>query len=115
MKNETQDEIFGDLPQVEQVKKDYTLAGSILVSAIILAGAWISTTGPKITDVRQKTNITATSAKTLASEPDKDVLPSEGVVLPVTWGNLGAKLVSVGAIDADKFKAIYEERGAFTD
>ena len=35
--------------------------------------------------------------------------------MPVVWGNLGAQLVNSGAIDADKFKAIYEQRGAFTD
>src|SRR3989344_5788143 len=46
---------------------------------------------------------------------EETVLPSNGVALPVRWGNLGAKLVSVGVIDADKFKAIYESRGAFTD
>jgi len=46
---------------------------------------------------------------------EEKVLPSKGIILPVSWGDLGAKLVSVGAIDADKFKAIYEQRGAFTD
>ena len=42
-------------------------------------------------------------------------MPSSGVVLPASWGNLGAQLVNSGTIDADKFKAIYEQRGAFTD
>ena len=49
-----------------------------------------------------------------ASALEEKVLPSEGVVLPIIWGDLGPKLVSVGAIDADKFKAIYEKRGTFS-
>lgn len=72
---------------------------SILISSLILAGTWIYTTE---------------SSKVL-SEPEEKVLPSEGVVLPVVWGDLGAKLVSSGAIDADKFQAIYEQRGTFTN
>lgn len=43
------------------------------------------------------------------------VLPSAGVTLPVVWGDLGAKLVSTGAIDAEKFKAIYQNRGQLTN
>ena len=91
------------------------LPASILISAIILAGAWVYTTGLKATNVPQKANITATSAKTSVSELEDKVLPSEGVVLPVVWGDIGAQLVGAGAIDADKFKAVYEERGTFTD
>lgn len=53
--------------------------------------------------------------ETPTSALEEAVLPSEGVMLPVSWGDLGAKLVSVGAIDADKFTAIYTQRGAFTD
>ena len=79
---------------------------SILISTVILAGAWIYTTGPKDDDKSQKIQI---------SELENNVLPSDGVVLPVTWGDLGKKLVDSGAIDADKFKAIYYQRGDFTD
>lgn len=50
-----------------------------------------------------------------ASLLEEAVLPSKGVVLPASWGNLGVQLVNSGSIDADKFKAIYEQRGTFTD
>ena len=43
------------------------------------------------------------------------VLPEGGVELPITWGDLGAKLVEVGAIDPDKLVALYESRGGFPD
>ena len=35
---------------------------------------------------------------------------SDGVVLPIVWGDLGAKLVSVGAIDDSKLKVINDEK-----
>lgn len=94
-------------------KKDRTLATSILLSALILSGAWIYTTGQKSVD-QDQANIQVVTEKESAGLEEK-VLPSEGVTLPVSWGDLGAKLTSVGAIDADKFKSVYEQRGNFTD
>ena len=41
------------------------------------------------------------------------VIPSKGVVLPATWGDLGKKLADAGAIDPDKMIALYEDRGGF--
>ncbi|PIP86260.1 hypothetical protein COV42_01380 [Candidatus Campbellbacteria bacterium CG11_big_fil_rev_8_21_14_0_20_44_21] len=96
-----------------QPKKDRALAASILVSAVILSGAWIYTTGQKTIDQDQADIQVATGKEHTGLE--EKVLPSEGVILPVSWGDFGAKLVSVGAIDVDKFKAIYEQRDAFTD
>lgn len=43
----------------------------------------------------------------------EQVLPAEGVELPVVWGELGEKLVTAGAIDEKKFRSIYESRGTF--
>src|SRR3989344_1715114 len=60
-------------------------------------------------------NVNVETQNVHISEFEEYVLPSNGVVLPVSWGNLGTELVSVGVVDADKFKAIYEGRGAFTD
>src|SRR3989344_923171 len=39
------------------------------------------------------------------------VLSSEGVELPVTWGDLGKQLVDAGAIDASAMESLYRERG----
>ena len=96
-----------------QPKKDLVLAASILLSAVILSGAWIYTTEQKTINQDQSDIRVATEKK--YTKLQEKVLPSEGIILPVSWGNLGATLVSVGTIDADKFKAIYEQRGVFTD
>lgn len=42
------------------------------------------------------------------------VVPNEGVELPVQWGDIGYRLVEAGAIDGEKFKAMYVEKGLFT-
>ena len=42
------------------------------------------------------------------------VIPSDGVVLPVEWGNLGRQMVDSGVIDADAFEAIYAQRGGLS-
>lgn len=39
------------------------------------------------------------------------VVPSKGVVLPVIWGDLGARMVREGVIDEAQFKALYVQRG----
>lgn len=92
----------------------YMLPMAVVIAGIFIAGAVLykdrlapiqadSSGGQTQKNVRQ------------ISALEKVVLPETGVVLPATWGDLGSKLVSTGAIDADKFKAIYNQRGAFGD
>lgn len=50
-----------------------------------------------------------------ASALEEKVLPKRGVALPARWGSLGKQLLAGGVIDEDKFKAIYEDRGGYTD
>jgi len=114
MENELINEAFRESPQLEPPKKYRVLPASILISAIILSGAWVYNTGLKATN-RNQTNVPIASEKSQTAELEEKVLPSEGVTLPITWGDLGAKLVSVDAIDAEKFRAIYEQRDVFTD
>ncbi len=39
------------------------------------------------------------------------VVPREGVILAVTWGDLGRQMVEAGVIDAGRFEAVYQPRG----
>lgn len=114
MENETQFQPEEEFPRAELPKQDRLLPASILLSAIILAGAWIYNTGLKAEN-QQVANQPVSENTRPVSALEEKVLPSEGVELPVVWGDLGAKLASVGAIDADKFKTIYQQRGAFAD
>lgn len=42
---------------------------------------------------------------------NETVLPSQGVTLPVKWGDLGKQMVDAGVIDGAKFEAVYAQRG----
>lgn len=114
MKNEMHDQAMEDLPAGRPTKKVSLLPASIVIAAIVLAGAWVYTAERKAPN-RQNANPSVASKSAQTSELEEKVLPSEGVVLPVTWGDLGTQLVSAGAIDADKFKTVYEQRGSFTE
>lgn len=94
------------------IKGEYLLPISFLVSSLVVAGAWIYTSG------LQALNGEQTTIKTLEIEEnsvlEEAVIPSTGVILPVVWGDIGSQLVGSGAIDANKFRSIYEGRGNFT-
>ncbi len=91
--------------EIQNESKYYMLPASIIIAGIIVA----------ISVIYRDRNPSLQNSMEQASISEEAVLPSNGAVLPVRWGNLGAKLVSTGVVDADKFKAIYESRGAFTD
>jgi len=44
-----------------------------------------------------------------------EVLPKDGVILPVTWGSIGKQMVEKGVIDAEKFESIYANRGGLSE
>lgn len=95
------------------IRKDYLYSGSIIISAIIVASALVYVT--EQTTAKQNPNTAQSQDSKQIAALEEKVLPSEGVALPVVWGDLGAKLVNTGVIDADKLKAVYEQRGTFTD
>ena len=77
-----------------------------MISALIIAGAWIYTSSsPQIG--RRSGSGQANLSETL--------FPNEGIKLPVKWGNLGEQLVKSGAIDPQKFEALYQNRGGLSD
>ena len=97
-----------------KLSKEYILPVSIVITALVITGAWTYTAGLKV-KMQQETGVAHDKDGTLVLGLEEEVLPSQGVILPAVWGDLGAKLVSAGAIDSEKLKAIYEQRGTFTD
>ena len=82
-----------------QNKKDSFLPISIFLSAIIIAGAWIYTSGLE----------TAKTEAEYFSEAENDV--GESVTIPVKWGDLGMQMVNAGVIDQAQFESLYFDRG----
>ncbi|OHB09398.1 MAG: hypothetical protein A3H52_02180 [Candidatus Zambryskibacteria bacterium RIFCSPLOWO2_02_FULL_39_26] len=101
----------------ENQKKDspYSISIAIVMAAIILSSAWIYTSRREALKSISAEKNTVQQTQAQISAIEETVTPSNGVVLPVSWGNLGIQLVNSGVIDAEKFKALYEKRGRFTD
>ena len=91
--------------QITEKKKDFLLPASILTAALIIAFAWIYTTGPKATQF-QKSAISASNTGEL-----DEGNTAQAIELPVTWGNLGAQMVVSGVIDRPQLEALYAQRG----
>lgn len=93
-------------------RQQYLIPASILISSLIISAAWVYSA--RITVQQKSDGLGNSEQASVFSELEKIVLPPEVIELPVVWGDLGSKMVSVGAIDAEKLKAIYEQRGAFS-
>lgn len=115
MENETNSKVVEGHSLSEQNKKNYTVPLSIIISAVVLAGAIYIAGYNNGRNLQQNGNNKITLSNAQSSLLEDVVLPSKGMEIPIQWKNLGMKLVESGAIDADKFKAMYEQRGAFTD
>jgi len=93
------------------VKMNSMLLISILVSGLIIAGALMYRS-----DVPAEDNeVASNQSDTTVSELEQKVLPVGGVVLPITWGNLGAQMIDAGVIDAEKFRYMYKQRGLLNE
>lgn len=99
----------------EETKKDRFLSASVLISVVVVGGAWIYATGLKAIEVSQKRIISADARKMRESVFEEKVLPLKGVVLPVRWSGFGLKMINVGVIDGKKFEELYALRGGLDD
>ncbi len=90
---------------VEGIVKEYATPLSIVAAGVLIAMTMYYGPSGSGRGVVAATN-----------NPDQlqeSVIPAAGVVLPITWGDLGAKMVEVGAIDPAKMAALYKDRGGF--
>lgn len=88
----------------------YLLPVSIVIASVILSGTWmyISKTTGYVAGITQ-------TKKALAQVDMEQIAPKKGVTLPVTWGDLGARMVETGVIDKDKFDQLYAQRGGLSE
>lgn len=105
---ESQD-LDSENPEPAKPKRDLFLPAAILISVLVLSGAWIYTAGLKAEgskSVKSEQN-SAQAADALA----ESITPSAGVVLPVRWSDLGRQMAQAGVVDEAQFKALYAQRG----
>lgn len=77
-----------------------------LIVRLILASVIIVVISIAVRNSISTLNRTDSSNSVSLQQQDK-VLPPEGLVLPIMWGDIGKKLVENGVIDLEKFQALY--------
>jgi hypothetical protein len=55
-----------------------------------------------------QTTTTATTQDVNLADLQSKVVPADGVVLPITWGDLGKKMIADGVIDEEKFRGLFK-------
>lgn len=97
-----------------QKNNNWLISASIIISAVIIADAWLYTAGFRARPNQSQTQPLSRRAAA-ADALEEKVLPSRGIILPVRWGDLGAKMISVGVIDGEKIERLYMRRGGLDD
>ena len=110
MDYEAQKEIAEDSSAPEPMRKDRLFPAGILIAGIILAVVGIATAPSQ----RDQAGVQLQTDGTV-SALEQQVLPSEGIVLPVRWGDLGARMVNAGVIDGERFETLYAGRGGMDE
>lgn len=86
---------------------------SLIALALVLLAGWVALLQPQ--GIGKAEVAGSLPQKQREATPEdalrEKVLPPEGVVLPVRWGDFGKQLVETGVIDAEQFEALYESRG----
>ena len=100
--------------EIPKKESPYAVPIALVIAGTMLSGViFYSSQNYSIkTDVK---NQKATIRNAPVSALEEAVLPSEGVILPVSWGDLGPWLVNAGVIDKEKFQALYSGRGQWSD
>lgn len=88
----------------------------ILFTIILFSQVFEISATPKLSFLKKILFNKQPTAQNLVAEPVKvdtaslaqTVLPSQGVTLPITWGNLGKQMIVDGVIDEQKFRALFE-------
>ena len=112
MENEIKEQEIKTEEEIIKKEKNYMLPLSIFITGAMLAGAIVYTATLWSQGGFQNSNRTPEQKAMLQLE--EKVLPEKGVALPVVWGDLGKQLVESGAIDGERFKKLYNDRGQFT-
>jgi len=71
----------------------------------------------KILGTSSQTTNQLPTAKTdvLSQEEQVNIIPTEGVELPVVWGDYGKRMAEAGVIDKAKMEGLYSQRGGMTE
>ena len=98
---------------MEKPNSSYLVPVAIVLAGIIITLGIVFQPSDAVRIASERKTVAQTQESNALA--NSEVYPREGVVLPVTWGDLGKELAYVGAIDGSKFKKLYSDRGSYTD
>lgn len=84
---------------------------SLVVSLTLVGGAFAYTEMSRVPAGTNPIGAQSVSVDDLVER----VLSSEGIVLPIVWGDLGMRLMESGVIDRERFEAVYAGRGGMSN
>lgn len=87
------------------------ILGVIMVSAFVILGENNKPAGGEANILEATEALSEDVLLTL----EERVMPSDGVLLPVRWGDLGRQMVDAGVIDIEKFEGLYARRGGIDE
>lgn len=115
--NKKKDNILKSVSKLSDKTSFWKITALILFAIILLTQVFEISLNPKLSLLRNTllNRQQATTAQTPV-EPGsidtaaltKAVMPDKGVTLPITWGDLGKRMIADGVIDEQKFRALFE-------
>lgn len=103
-----QREQTAQVPLQSTVMKEYAVPIAIIIAGSMFAVSYY------LVNTRGNYAARSSAQSAISTQLEESVIPSKGVELPVTWDDLGKRMVELGAIDADKMAALYQNRGGFS-
>ncbi|MBI2484998.1 hypothetical protein HYW18_02530 [Candidatus Uhrbacteria bacterium] len=122
----SEDACCADTPRSEPKKKTGAETNYWKIAAMVFMGLFFFNAFFRVSVAPRQGVRPATPTKTSASSApavdldatlaaEKEVLPPDGVEIPLIWGDLGSRMVEAGVIDRQKFEAIYTGSGGLSE
>lgn len=91
----------------------FVIGLSIIIAGFFVIGAWVYARNPQLIGgaYGQKND---DGVQNTEGSGEEAVIPKEGIVLPIVWGDLGKRMIAAGVIDEVQFKQLYANRGGLT-
>lgn len=101
--------------ETKRTKNNFVVVGlSTILSGLFILGAWAYVRYPQVFGQTGGQQADASHADVNDNELEIAVIPADGYVLPIVWGDLGKRLIEAGVIDEAQFKQLYASRGGLT-
>lgn len=99
-------------PSDQKDRSALVIGLSIAIAGVFIAGAWTYVNDKQ--SIGRQTGGQVQGGQAGDIDLEESVVPKEGYILPITWGDMGKRLITAGVIDEAKLKKVYESRGGLT-